>query len=95
MVWPLVVPARSTCREFEGPEERELGSELEAGVGRMEGNQAGVEAVLRSGEFSEMLGRGSGSKGKGETFTKWLLSTFFSVLSVFCLMLWTVGNLKL
>ena len=91
-----MVPARSTCREFEGPEERELGSELEAGADRMEGNQAGVvEAVLRSGEFSEMLGRGSGSKGEGEIFTKWLLSTFFSVLSVFCLMLWTVGNLKL
>lgn len=66
--------------------ERGLESELGAGVEGMEGYEASeVEAALRSGESSAMLVRGVGGEGKGETFRTWL-STFFSIVTLFCLM---------
>lgn len=46
-------------RKLEGAEERELESELEAGVEGMGGNGV-VEAVLRRGESSEPPVRGGG-----------------------------------
>lgn len=58
----------------------------------MEGNDEAVEveAVLRGRESSEMLEERSGVRGKEKCS-----ENDWETLSVLCLMLWTLGNLKL